>query len=143
MKVKKFFHASHGQMTHAAFASGRTTQKMLPTGLTTLVHRGLLHNRPDNINGQKGKAISFSLQTHCVHANYCHSSMVQPGSPCLMCHVKPAHLPTETRPLCQTWCANLGNQNCVCVWVVVFYVLVVLLGYSYMDIPTETRYFLS
>lgn len=60
-----------------------------------------------------------------------------------MCHMKPAHLPTETRPLCQTWCANLGNQNCVCVWVVVFYVFVVLLGYSYMDNPTETRYFLS
>ena len=35
MKVKKFFRASRGRMatTHAAFASGCTTQKMLPTGL--------------------------------------------------------------------------------------------------------------
>ena len=35
MKVKKFFRASRGRIaaTHTAFASGRTTQKMLPTGL--------------------------------------------------------------------------------------------------------------
>jgi len=35
MKVKKFFCASRGRIaaTHTAFASGHTTQKMLPTGL--------------------------------------------------------------------------------------------------------------
>jgi len=35
MKVKNFFRASRGRIatTHTAFASGRTTQKMLPTGL--------------------------------------------------------------------------------------------------------------
>ena len=35
MKVKKIFRASRGRIaaTHTAFASGRTTQKMLPTGL--------------------------------------------------------------------------------------------------------------
>jgi len=38
MKVKKFFRASRGRIaaTHTAFASGRTTQKMLPTGLCKL-----------------------------------------------------------------------------------------------------------
>jgi len=35
MNVKKIFRASRGWIatTHNAFASGRTTQKMLPTGL--------------------------------------------------------------------------------------------------------------
>jgi len=35
MRVKKFFRGLRGWMatTHAAFASGCTTQKMLPTGL--------------------------------------------------------------------------------------------------------------
>jgi len=39
MKVKKILRASRGRIatTHTAFASGRTTQKMLPTGLQSKV----------------------------------------------------------------------------------------------------------
>ena len=41
MKVKKFFRASRGRIatTHTGFASGRTTQIMLPTGLTYFKYR--------------------------------------------------------------------------------------------------------
>ena len=90
--------------------------------------------------GKSNQLLTTNTLSACQLLPQLHGST---RSPCLMCHMKPSHLPTETRPLCQTWCANLGNQNCVCVWVVVFYVLVVQLGYSYMDNPTETRYFLS
>jgi len=44
MKVKKFFRTSRVRIatTHTAFASGRTTQKMLPTGLVWVL--GINHH---------------------------------------------------------------------------------------------------
>jgi len=47
MKVKKFFRASRGRITatHTAFVSGRTTQKMLPTGLSKELRQAQLNDR--------------------------------------------------------------------------------------------------